>query len=630
MSRSYSGAADANQFNSGALTTAASNVTICAWMKNNAALAAVVACVSVGNGTGNNNRLTLGRGASGEMSAISRTTSNSTAQSGTPNPNDTTTWHHGAAVFRSSTSRDAYCDGAQKGSNATSSTPTITGTVYLGSGPAGSLGWNGRMAHPAIWSVALDDDEIAVLGAGKVSPLMVRPQSLLFYVPYLGRDSTDIDIISRFDLTVGAGGATAIGDDEPPTLWLPKHNIFLPPESVGGTTYSKTMDENISLTDGNIDTIFRGRTMSETIAVTDENVVSRLRGRFFTDTISPVSDRNEVVKIRSRQGSDAISLTDAIFLLTRLRGRVQEDAITLIDQTATTVYRGKTMVDTTVISDGSVLSRQRGRYLTDSSTIAVIDQQFLSKVYGRLQSDNIGAVTDGQFLSRIRGNLFSDNIALTDQATLSRFRDPTQTDTITVIDGVMVTRLFTRIMGDFISAITDTFLASLFTGRLFQLTLTDTIALIDEAIVSRRRGRTQGDAVLVGDEELDGILRGRFNSDGITLSDGTFLSRQRLRLFTDALTITDEELDYLRRTVVASDFIAATDETLVMRLRGRVLFDSLTVFDAFSFNISQQPTFTPMTLEVRVRISARDPVVLGQSTYGIIGADDDVKLGGYN
>lgn len=61
--------------------------------------------------------------------------------------------------------------------------------------------FTGQIAHAAIWSVALADTEIAVLGAG-LAPIRVRPASLSAYWSLSGKDSPEIDIVGRNDLTV--------------------------------------------------------------------------------------------------------------------------------------------------------------------------------------------------------------------------------------------------------------------------------------------------------------------------------------------------------------------------------------------------------------------------------------------
>ena len=48
---------------------------------------------------------------------------------------------------------------------------------------------DGSLAEAAIWNAALSDAEVAALATG-VSPLLVRPGSLVFYAP-LARDLLD-------------------------------------------------------------------------------------------------------------------------------------------------------------------------------------------------------------------------------------------------------------------------------------------------------------------------------------------------------------------------------------------------------------------------------------------------------
>jgi hypothetical protein len=98
-------------------------------------------------------------------------------------------WAHIAGVFTNATSRAAYLNGGDVGTNATNlAIPTITHQV-IGrrqiTAPDNYL--TGAVAEAAIWDVALDAAEIAALGKG-ICPLLVRPQSLIAYWP-LDRNS---------------------------------------------------------------------------------------------------------------------------------------------------------------------------------------------------------------------------------------------------------------------------------------------------------------------------------------------------------------------------------------------------------------------------------------------------------
>ncbi len=96
------------------------------------------------------------------------------------------TWHHACGVYASATSRSAFLDGGNKGSEATENTPTGIDRLRIGSTADSSpVGWvDGAMAETAVWNVALTDAEVAILGLG-YSPLMVRPSGLVFYSPLI-------------------------------------------------------------------------------------------------------------------------------------------------------------------------------------------------------------------------------------------------------------------------------------------------------------------------------------------------------------------------------------------------------------------------------------------------------------
>lgn len=157
------------------------------------------------------------------------------ARNSTESPANTTAgptanvWNHACGTFGSNSSRAAYLDGGNKGTNATSQTPSGINRFAIAS-LARSTPTNffdGQIAHVAVWNVELTDDEAAMLGQHRVSPLFVRPSALVWYSPYVGRDSVEIDIIGGGSLTLTNSPASSA--EEPPLLWLPgRKRIFLP------------------------------------------------------------------------------------------------------------------------------------------------------------------------------------------------------------------------------------------------------------------------------------------------------------------------------------------------------------------------------------------------------------------
>lgn len=152
---------------------------------------------------------------------------------------DTASWHHAAGVWASATSRQCYLDGTADTVNTTSRTPSGIDRFKVGAGGSEGQVFNGLTAHSAVWGVALTADEIASLAAG-LSPLLIRPASLVAYWPYLGRDSTEIDIIGRYDLAVTGAAASA---DEPRLRWPSRKRVIYVPAAGGQSASVGRSDE---------------------------------------------------------------------------------------------------------------------------------------------------------------------------------------------------------------------------------------------------------------------------------------------------------------------------------------------------------------------------------------------------
>jgi len=90
------------------------------------------------------------------------------------------TWHNVCGVYTSSTSRTIYLDGRQGLTNTTDRTPTSLIRIIIGA--YGVDNFDGNISDVAIWSAALNTDEINSLAKG-FSAKKIRPQSLEFYTP---------------------------------------------------------------------------------------------------------------------------------------------------------------------------------------------------------------------------------------------------------------------------------------------------------------------------------------------------------------------------------------------------------------------------------------------------------------
>jgi hypothetical protein len=110
----------------------------------------------------------------------------------------TGTWAHGAAVFSASNARAAYLNGASKGTDTNSGTPTGADTTRISWNVVspGTQYFNGQIAEVAIWTAALNDAEIAALASG-IAPPYIRPASLVGYWPIWGLHSPEIDLTAN-------------------------------------------------------------------------------------------------------------------------------------------------------------------------------------------------------------------------------------------------------------------------------------------------------------------------------------------------------------------------------------------------------------------------------------------------
>lgn len=135
------------------------------------------------------------------------------------------TWYSLVGLFTSATDRKIYVDGAQDGTNATSRTPTGVNQARVGirntTNPA-----LGSLAEVAIWNVALSTEDIAALV--NVSPLLIRPDALVCYIPLL--DSGTLDLVAPAATVTGS----LTKDSDHPRVILPRQRSLIIPKGAGG------------------------------------------------------------------------------------------------------------------------------------------------------------------------------------------------------------------------------------------------------------------------------------------------------------------------------------------------------------------------------------------------------------
>lgn len=118
-------------------------------------------------------------------------------------------WQHAGAVITSATDAAVFLNGTNKATSTVSRTPATPNRFRL------SQSLDGPFAEAALWSVALTDEEMFALGAGRLCPLLVRPASLLGYWPIPQAITggspgaiTYLDRLRAFDLSTSGGTTT--------------------------------------------------------------------------------------------------------------------------------------------------------------------------------------------------------------------------------------------------------------------------------------------------------------------------------------------------------------------------------------------------------------------------------------
>ena len=218
MSRLFDDASTHYLQNSSAVLNALP-ISISCWFKSDD-LTANQTLVSIGDTSTTTSfvRLMAAGAVSGDPVRVQHYTSaaNSGANSSSSYP--TGTWTHAGGVFASLSSRTAYIDGVAGTEDTTALGAQYDWDVTSVGVTARSTLLNymsGDISQVGIWDVVLTDEEMAILALG-VSPLLVRPGSLIAYFPLGGNDSPEIDPVGGYDLTVT--GATK---SDSPRIILP-------------------------------------------------------------------------------------------------------------------------------------------------------------------------------------------------------------------------------------------------------------------------------------------------------------------------------------------------------------------------------------------------------------------------
>jgi hypothetical protein len=206
-------------------TLSAYPMSMCAWVKL-AGLGATGHAFNVGTAGTADNRFSLSVDATNACSATARDTTQFSATSANV-IQDLTGWWLISCTHASATSRTAYLNGGSAGTNTNSKTPGVSNTMVIGTTAGPSAGFNGYIAHVALWDIALSAADHAALWLGM--PNTVQAGNLQEYWPLVAGLSPEPSFgLNPHPMVVTATAATGIFSADNP---LPGYTPPLRPQN---------------------------------------------------------------------------------------------------------------------------------------------------------------------------------------------------------------------------------------------------------------------------------------------------------------------------------------------------------------------------------------------------------------
>ncbi len=277
--------------------------------------AAFSAIVSITNNTTNSDNFILAAGNAGNIQAESDNSIDFVvATAGAAY--SANVWTHACAVFASGSSRSAYINGGNKGTDTTAESTAPAGINRMAIGVRENLTrdakFDGDIAEVGVWNVALTDAEVAILGLG-ISPLFVRPASLITYLPMYGGYSPEIDITGN---KVFTDTSTAASSTAPTHPRMYRKTVNQVRTGTSHTTFTTTL----TATQAQVATLTRLVTTVKTLTATQAQVATlatlKAFGKALTATQAQLATLLRVVTfnktLSATQAQTATVVTDQI------------------------------------------------------------------------------------------------------------------------------------------------------------------------------------------------------------------------------------------------------------------------------------------------------------------------------
>ncbi len=395
----------------------------------------------------------------------------------------------------------------------------------------------------------------------------------------------------------------------------------------GGTAHTKDLNDSITLTDSEINSI--GLAKSDSIAISDAFL--KEFGLNKSDTVSLVDSlENKEIGLNKSDStsltdslaskdmglskSDTINLSDAVAKVINI---AQSDTISLSDNFNSLLILLLALSDTINMADS--IAKEAGLAKSDALTIS---DAIITKEIGLNKADSI-SISDSLDSKNIGLNK-SDTINLTDL--ISKVVNISQADTIDLTDN------FSAIIA-IILALSDTInLTDSLDSKEIGLGKSDTINLTD-SISSKDIGLEKSDTISLTDAIAKAV--GIFESDTINLSDNFDAIITLLLVLADTINLSDsittKEIGLGKADIInmsdnistAVEFFKTIADELnmsddILKTAAITLIDEISLSDAISFPISGSPLYNYIADNVKFNYDAETKtynIIAGNKTF---------------
>jgi hypothetical protein len=293
-------------------------------------------------------------------------------------------------LWVSAAERYVWLNGVGVGSNTDSRIVTGLDTLTIGrlDGASPSLYMSGQVADVAIWSGlpsgGFTSAEVSQLGQLNVSPLLVRPDELVFYAPLPGVvPTTPIDVIGSYDLILVGGPVS--GNDAPPTEHF--HTPYAVPPPIG---YIATYPSNALTAEQTVGTNIHGGYASssqESAQAVATNVIQ-------VSALTSQSVTQEVL-----DNTIQVEAASASFILDVAGNNVLQESVSLVEPVSQVLTNNVTQVD--------VISIQATTQLATPNIIEVSAASALTAVGNAGLIQNLTAFSNVSVLQVAKTNFVS-------------------------------------------------------------------------------------------------------------------------------------------------------------------------------------------------------------------------------